>query len=375
MCPPLLAALALILLLAPTASGFAPLQALPIPPIQRKYKCQVLQSTPSPQPSRAQREEGPIRVLRPVFVNDQVAFLGATMALYAFEVLTGRLHIPTVDSQAGFPKVTKAGFPKVGPPVYAFADENSLWQQLTSYQSSASEPILHLSLGPSGIQVSRSLLEQISYAGLHLTLTTPGMESQGGAITASPDVAATCGLALQQTLQCMPKSRSTNKNSPTVWVSLDVSLHTAMLQANSLPEKTPSLPHNDAYYVMLPNGDSILVDYFFTERPGGSDPLSCPSKEVLVETSPTSPSHPRSTAQSAAYTALRGNGMDPLGSAAIAASVATILGDSNFGTTGGRIPSWSDIDRAVQLGRHIRQYGTKEMPGLMRQKYVEYGYK
>lgn len=314
----------------------------------------VVSLASSPQPAQP-------RPIRPVFVDNEISFLGAASALFAFEVLTGKLTIPKDETAA-------TGYPEVGQPVFMFSDHKNLLEQLHPYQSS--EPILHATLRPGKpIPISQDILNRIWYVGLHLM---SGTEGRVGIAVAS-DVARTQGMALQQILQWLPPSL-TSTSPPIAWVSLDLALHAAMLQANCLPNQTPNLPHNDAYYVMLPNGDSIMIDYdFYTKNPGGNDPLLCPTKEVLVETSPTNPSSQRSTAQSAAYSALRGNGMDPLGSAAIAASVATILGDSDFAT--GPI-TWSDMERTVLLGRHIRQYGTsKNGPGLMRQKYIDCGYK
>ena len=284
--------------------------------------------------------------------------MGATLALHTYDVLRGSIQIPTDGALA-------ATTPK-DQPVFVVADQNILQQQIDSYESR--QPILHLAPGPNRLQLNHNILQRISYAGFYLTA---GVESQAGRV--SPEQAKGCAEALGQILQMLPPL-ATNQG-PKAFVSLDAPLHLAILQVNGLP-KTPLLAHNDAYYVMLPNGDSVLVDYLYnTEKPGGSDPLSCKTKEVFVETSPTSPSSQRSIVQSAAYSSLRGNSVDPVKAAAIAASVATVLGDSNFSTNTSGPLSWSDIKNSVQLARHINQFGTKTTTGMLRQKYVECGYK
>jgi len=374
---PLFAALSAALLLRslPTSRSFAFNHDHEHQRFQRRRQNQVVLRSSGAQSSSSQTTAEQHRPIRPVFVEeeDPVAFLGATTALFALEVLTERLAIPSREEQ----RMVGGAVPTAGrQPVFVASsstdDEGrSFQQQLDSFVKSNSEPILHLSFGPSGIQFSPDILQQIPYVGLHLA--TPGTMLQDGGGGDTPETARACGTILQQVLQVLSSPSSISSQSPMACVSLDASLHVAMLQANCLPNTKPSLPHNDSYYVMLSNGDSVVIDYLYTERPGGNDPLCCPTHEVLVETSPTLPSPQRSLAQSAAYTALWGNGMDPLWSAAVAASVATLLGDSNFATD--EPLTWSDIQSIVQLSRHIRQYGTKEVPGLMRQTYVDYGYK
>jgi len=336
----------------PGSSGFVVPTVVQHQPSCCNRQRQVVQSSQQ----SSQTHEFP--AIRPVFVNDELAFMGATLALHTYDVLRGSIQIPTTDGALA------ATTPK-DQPVFLVADQKILQQQIDSFKSR--QTILHIAPGPNRIQLNHDILQRISYAGFYLTA---GVESQKGRV--SPDQAKGCAEALGQILQMLPPLASTKNQGPRAFVSLDAPLHLAILQVNGLP-KTPVLAHNDAYYVMLPNGDSVLVDYLYdSEKPGGCDPLSCQTKEVFVETSPTPPSSQRSIVQSAAYSSLRGNSVDPVKAAAIAASVATVLGDSNF--TSGPI-SWSDIKNSVQLTRHISQFGTKKTTGMLRKKYVEYGYK
>lgn len=291
------------------------------------------------------------RSLRSVFVTDDVSFMGAATALSAYEVLTGQVKIPTTRE-----------LKRVAPPaqpVHRMEQFDQYCGQATTASRSEGS-ILHVSVDPTGHQLSRETVEHISHVGFYLSTGS----AEGGL---NPETAHVHGTVLQQALHTLPPGAQ-------AFIAVDAPLHVAMLHANCLPRKSFSSPspHNDSYLVMMPNGDSILMDYLFTEAPGGQDPLCCPTKEMLVETSPTDPSLSRSTAQSAAYTAMRGNGLDPLRSAAVAASVATVLGDDHFAN---QPLSWDNVKRVVQLTKHIHQFGCKEMPGIMTRTYKEYGYK
>mmetsp|Transcript_25963 Transcript_25963/g.38360 ORF Transcript_25963/g.38360 Transcript_25963/m.38360 type:complete len:340 (+) Transcript_25963:65-1084(+) len=293
--------------------------------------------------------------LRPVFVDTPIASLGAIAALYAFEVLSGTLEIPKDDDKKN------DGGPSIRQPVYLIGPETE--QQIQIEES----VILHLNKNPirSGFFQTLPQLRQKAYPiGLHVT--TAGKFDW----KVDRDEAHACGTTLTHILQLL--SLPSDPDFPTALVSMDMPLHLSMLEANCLPSIIPEAPHLDSYYVMLRNGDAILIDYQMEDKMS-SDPLSCPSKDMLIETSPTAPSSQRSLAQSAAYTALRGNGLDPLWSTALAASVVTILGDSNFSSS--EKMSWLDLERIIQLCRHIRQHGTHERPGLMRKTYRSYGYK
>lgn len=294
--------------------------------------------------------------IRPVFVDTEIASLAANLALHVFEVFAGSLTIPKEENEK------KGSSPRKRQPVYMIGPKT---EQLISQEDSV---ILHLSKNPvrSGFFKKLPQLRHAYPVGLHVS--TAGKFDW----KVFRDEAQTCGTTLQHILQLLPLP--SDPKFPTALVSMDAPLHLAMLEANCLPKIIPESPHTDSYYIMLRNGDTIMIDYNFKhDNFGGDDPLSCPTKDILIETSPTAPSSGRSLAQSAAYTTFRGNGLDSLWSAALAASVATTLGDSNFQPK--EEFSWFMVERIIQLGRNIRQHGTKERPGLMRQTYKSYGYK
>jgi hypothetical protein len=302
------------------------------------------------------------RPLRPIFVSEESSAAASDLALQTLKILTGQVSIPS--------EYNDEAVPEGRPPVYLINSPFQLQEALQ--QNVQSEPILHFSVdattttGVSSIPVD--VLNHAAFVGLDFHC------DQGRDENEVLESANMVGSAIKQAIQSFPQAGVENA-SPTMFVSVDLALHLAMLRANAFPKQQHS-PHADSYHVAMPEGGSTLIQYFydFQNAFGGSDPLLCPTKETLVEAPPTSPSRRRSTHLSAAYTVLCGQGMNPLASAAVAASVASILGDGIDSDT--PKVSWDMIERTVQLTHHIRQYGTKEQdPGFMRRKYKEFGYR
>lgn len=296
------------------------------------------------------------RPLLPVFVvGEKAAGMGAATALLAFQVLTGALQIPS-DERGSPPPQTVALFSSNTDVSW----QDKLKQGIGRAVHSEIKPILHLPV--EAAQGILSSIPEIQSGGIsHLGLLLGGQESQG---LIPAEMAQSSAHNLQQVLGCFPSNSSQEKQRPFAFVSLSLPLHLAMMQANCLPK---SNLRQDTFQVLLPEGGSIHAHYLYDEF---GDPLACPTQETILSTPPTFANASRSAAIAAAYSALRGNGMDPISSAAIAAAVATILGDSDSNQM-----SWSTIQRVVQLSRHIRQYGTVDEPGALGAKWREYGYK
>jgi hypothetical protein len=328
-------------------------------PAKTKERGLLSLSSSSSSPAGQSREPRP---LRPVFVMDDTATSASALALQTLKVLTGQVGIP--------PGYSDEAVPDGRLPIYLINSPHQLQEALQ--QHGQSEPILYFPIDATtttGVaNIHFEALQQAAFVGLGFYCDHDGDND------AALEMADRVGSAIKQAIQTFPHSAVDNK-SPTMFLSLDLALYLAMLRTNALP-KQQDPPHGDSYQVAMPEGGSTLIEYFYDHQNafGGSDPLLCPTKETLTEAPPTSSSRRRSTHLGAAYTVLCGQGMNPLASAAVAASVATILGD---GIDDDRTEvSWNVIERTVQLTHHIRQYGTKEQdPGFIRRKYKEFGYR
>jgi hypothetical protein len=293
-------------------------------------------------------------------------------------VLKGQVQLPSTNPQDSPPPSQ--------PHVFLVSSRNSGAEQLRRVNQPV---ILHLPIdatcttnaaaaAAAAATTIPEMLHTPSFIGLHVYCNNNNNNDL--------DSAQAAGTALQQVLRNCPTAATAACS-----VSLDLELHLALLRMNALPKDPGPVTHGDSYNVFMPEGGSLLIDYIYDhDNPfGGADPLKCPTKEVLIETPPTSPSLQRSLRLAAAYTAVRGqqqqnnNNKEVSASfnsaAIIAASVATILGDDdddNSNTSTSSMPTWNMIRRAVQLSSHIRNFGVKEqVPGFMRQKYKEYGHK
>lgn len=323
--------------------------------------------------------------LQPVIIIDddnatgRTAAKAAILALQTWQVLKGQLQIPSNDHHHhGSSAAQKSSSSPCQPPVFVVGSKSAELRRVNN-----KPVILHIPIDTTttnAAATAMTILEMLqqppSFIGLHLY--------DGNNIDDDLDSAQSAGTALQGMLRdCCPNTACC--------VSLDLKLHLALLRINALPkDAVHSNHHGDSYHVLMPEGGSLLIDYQYDHgNPfGGADPLKCPTKAVLIETPPTSPSLQRSRHLAAAYTAVRGQQQNQnnqvsttvLSAAIIAASVATILGDddNNGGSSAAAasMTTWNMIQRTVQLSSHIRNFGIKEqVPGFMRQKYKEYGHK
>ena len=300
------------------------------------------------------------RPIQPVFVMDKTSAIASSLALYTMQALIEDITIPREKNQQP---------PQLPVFLIDYPEQLSDAMRTSPRQPNQSDSILHVPIDVTTgkLTISPEILQQASFVGLYL---------HGDKVGVDDDIAKSAGSALTQVFDVLSKSRNHNdeRTEFVSTVSLDLNLFLSMLKLNSLP-KNPNAPHGDSYHIAMPEGGSLVMKYHFDHdnRMGGSDPLLCPNtEETLVETPPTQPSLLRSQHLNAAYTSLYGQGLSAEASAAIAASVATILGDDNGSANS---ISWDMIGRTVQLSDFIRRMGTSEQDsGFIRKKYKEFGY-
>ena len=274
-------------------------------------------------------------------------------------------------------------------------------------------PMIHAILEP-GFDVrpflNPSFRNSLSSLGLHVTLPSPiGQEGNG---KVSREISKEIGSMIQKFMDVTP-----NQDTMVTW---DLKLHLSMLLSNSLPKSsssqsspsstttttTTSAHNKDSFFIVEEGGGrqqqgttTILAKYLYDyQKLGGTDPLLSQTKEYVL----TSPPSPTATAtpisqsccshvQAAAYSALRGNGLDAIQSSCIAVSIASILLDEtnnkqNNGIVGGglspRLPppsyNWSTIEQIVRYSQHVYNTMMIKEPSnnnsILRQKYKDYGY-
>ena len=230
-----------------------------------------------------------------------------------------------------------------------------------------SKPILHVVLdAPDAALVTPQIRKSISFLGLEPTVAQSGL--------ISPDRAQRIGSVLQEVLDFYWYAQAREESTPPANIAWGWRLHLALLQANCLP-KSPT--HGDSY-MMFPDNVSydnimVIVDYLYDyNNPfGGTDPLSCPTREVSIATDDwTTGRLDTGHAASAAYTACRGNGMGALNAACIASSVGTVLSRSIANET---LYTWPTLEDAAYLCQKLRVTARDEP--VVRQMYMDFGYK
>ena len=252
-------------------------------------------------------------------------------------------------------------------------------------------PILHTATESRADKLSilanESIRNSISYFGLNLYSNL--VQSGEGKFSLPKEEASDLGTRLQTFLDA--------GNMDSVAISMDLPSHLAMLQANRLPKSRGVLGSNDVFAIRddiqegrnVDNGSSMTIEYNYDyENPmGGSDPLLCPSYGNCV-VAPNTINHPvvqfeANSAHAAAYTAMRGYGMNPISSLCVASSVKAIfkeLGSFESAETGSPARftpppyNWDVIDRITEYCCQSRQNVIKE-EGASRKKYREFGYK
>ena len=153
-------------------------------------------------------------------------------------------------------------------------------------------------------------------------------------------------------------------------VTLDLSMHLALLQANTLPK----IRTKTSWQVLFPSSkkndspSSIAAEYLYDwDNPfGGTDPLACPTIEYQVIDS--SIGHGDPEVQAAAFTALQGQGLDLASSAGLAASVAKIISKNQVTS--------DSLEEVLAVVEHYKsKLDVVNDNGALRRAYVEFGYK
>lgn len=275
----------------------------------------------------------------------------------------------------------------IGPPVDNFEDIHTTTRQfLVRVSDDAYEnPILHIDLdlkdgGASSIESLSSHINSYSFLGLNID--TNIVESDGVKRLSRED-AIDNGNDLQTLLDgCNSAS-----------VTMDITTHLAMLQANSLPKCRGVLGETDVWTVQDIVQDGFLVDsggamlleyrYDYDDPFGGCDPLLRPSKGYIVQPESamklnTEKLEHGNEALAAAYSAMRGYDLDPISSICIAYGVKSVF--SEMGTiddSGQYCPppyTWNTVNKVVDYARSARQDVLVE-DGASRRMYREFGYK
>ena len=239
----------------------------------------------------------------------------------------------------------------------------------------AVDPVLHVIIEGAGAArplLSPSIARQVSFLGIEPIVPQQARQME----MVLPEVAQRCGSMLQEIADAF----GSHECQPSMAMTLDLPLHLSMLQANSLPKSRTA--HKDSFLCRdtKNTGDFILVDYQYDyDNPfGGTDPLSCPSREITISppgdlSGGGSPGADygytgNGFASAAAYTALRGNGVPALAAACIASGVGVVVDEGH--------PLRHDIstvERIATLAEKAKRAAI-EQPTL-RKKYIDFGYK
>ena len=239
----------------------------------------------------------------------------------------------------------------------------------TSIILNSNKPMIHAIMEP-GFDV-RPFLDtnyrnSVSSLGLHVTMP-PGEEIP-------KELSKEVGIMLQKFIDIFP-----NQEFNIIW---DLSLHLSMLWSNSLPKSEAA--HKNTFLVReYYTTNTILVKYMYDyQKLGGTDPLLSPTNEVVLrcpEPEIDSAASPDSYAQAAAYTALRGNGLDALQASCMAISIQGIIDETISNNNNLQPPSydWSTINQIVQTSYQVHETMTVEPSNssILRKKYQEYGYR
>ena len=282
-------------------------------------------------------------------------------------------------------------------------------------------PMIHGILQP-GFDVrpflNTSFRNSLSSLGLHVTLppSPPSPSSQGNDhVVVSREISKEIGTMIQKFIDI-----SKNPNQEDLILTWDLKLHLSMLLSNSLPKSLPASSSSettsaqkDSFLIMEEQGGqqplqqqqgttttTILVNYLYDyQKLGGTDPLLSQTKEYVL-TSPTTTttatttglvshySHSHSSyAQAAAYSALRGNGLDSIQSSCLAVSIGSMLlldetmnNNNNSRLLLSPAPyNWSTIEQIVRYSQQVYNTMMIKEPSntnsIIRQKYKDYGYR
>ena len=239
----------------------------------------------------------------------------------------------------------------------------------------AVEPVLHViieGVGAARPLLSPSIASQVSFLGIEPIVPQQARQME----MVLPEVAQRCGSMLQEIADAF----GSHECQPSMAMTLDLPLHLSMLRANSVPKSRTA--HKDSFLCRDTKniGDFILVDYQYDyNNPfGGTDPLSCPSREITISlagdisagdsTGADFGSTGNGFASAAAYTALRGKGVPGLAAACIASAVGVVF-DEGYPLR----HDTSTVERIATLAEKAKRAAI-EQPTL-RKRYIDFGYK
>ena len=251
----------------------------------------------------------------------------------------------------------------------------SLPATITSPTATPNASILHVVLKSKDdaqtlLQQSNSLLQQINCLGIRISVNT----QEGGNQMVAPETARNCGSLLQEILD-------EYESVPNISLTLDLPLHLALLQANTLPKTRGK----NYWQVLLPQSNtkdsssrtsatSIAAEYLYDwDNPfGGTDPLACPTNEhrifLLNDAQPYKAG--KANVQAAAFTALQGDGgLDLACCAGLAASVASVISTDPI-----TIYSLEAVQAVVEHYQTSTNIVHNDN-GALRRSYIDFGYK
>jgi len=281
----------------------------------------------------------------------------------------------------------KFGGPSVTEYQQMFTDTERFFSSIYENENDYGRPILHVIYGShshgssSGVLLDPVVRNSVSFTGYDFY--APLADDGGGKLMLPRDDAVQIGKTLQSLL-------TEGNIKPLAAVTMDFPTHLSLLQANTLPKTRGVLGDNtdNDYWALRDtvldglsvddSGDGVLLEYSydFDNYFGGSDPLACPSMGYTLSSPIPVNRHrslgsllrPANDALAAAYTAMKGYGMDPVASLCVANSVKAVFLDAQTSYT------WDTIDRIVSYSKAIRQ-DIQQVDGLGRKKYREFGYK
>lgn len=259
--------------------------------------------------------------------------------------------------------------------VLRISDENPMFH--TSIEFGSDE-------GAKNMQSLFIIRDRLSFIGLNLN-THSSTSAADGMHVMSREIADEYGNRLATLLD--------GNRSPAA-VTMDISTHLALLQANSLPRSRGVLGNEkDAYAIhgtiqgglRTDAGGGMLMEYNFdyADPFGGCDPLLCPSIGSIIS-SPVSPEYTSTQncaindAYAAAYSAAVASGIDSVNGVCVATSVKAVFQElgaiSEDGTFCPPAYTWKTIDRIVECSRRAIE-NMRQENGLPRKMYKEFGYR
>ena len=286
------------------------------------------------------------------------------------------------------------GGPSVTEYQQMFTDINGFFSSIYDNENDYGKPILHTIIGTHShgslspvVLLDPTVRNSVFFSGydFYAPLSSDGSFGGSAKLMLERESAVQAGKMLERLLM-------DGDTKPFAAVTMDYPTHLSLLQSNTLPKTRGILGEytDNDYWVLRDtifnglriddNGDGVLLEYSYDyANPfGGSDPLACPSMGYVLP-SPLPPDTQRSSssnslqpaneALAAAYTAMKGYGMDPVAALCIANSVrAVFLDDPQVSY------SWDTIDKIVSYSQTVRQ-GIQQEDGLPRKRYREFGYK